>query len=276
MAEPEPSTTVTPAVAPPVVEPPPIPPKPDGVPEKFYNPTTGDVNYVEWGKAHTGLETQMHQAKPADPTPQITPPPASENATVEQILVDTGITDEQISQQWTEHGKLSDDQYAALANKGFNKNVVDTHMNAQVALSTVRRQEVQVALKQAHDLVGGEQQLKNLLTWAGATITDPARMARINKQLEDPKQMNDAVTLLDAEHAKAVNAGTAQNLVTGGTAAPTSVGVVYATIEEQNAAIGDERYNPTNPTTHQRNPKHDPAYYKDVNSRLRMPAQGHL
>ena len=276
MAENDP---VVPTAAPPApapaapAAPPPIPPKPEGVPDKFYNPATGAINHIEYGKAHAALETQMHQSQPANEAPQITAPPASENATVEQILVDTGLNEEQISQQWTQNGKLSDDQYAALANKGFNKNVVDTHMKAQTALSAFNSQKVQTAVKQAQGLVGGEQQLKNLITWAGSAITDPARLDRINKQLEDPDQLEDAVKLLNAEHAAAVNAGTTQSLVTGDPAAPVNNGV-YETLEEQNRAIADERYQPRNPTTGQPNPKHDPAYFNQVNARLRMPKQG--
>lgn len=181
-------------------------------------------------EAYTALEKRLGSgatppapATPTQPTPA-TPaqPPAQPTAEVADI--------EKYQQEFSETGKLSDETYAALAAKGFSKQVVDNYIAGQQAASQLAEQEV-------FSVVGGQEQYKQLVTWAQGLPKADQDAYNAVMATNDPARMKLAVQGLQARMAAAH--GSDPRLIGGGNAhsAPT-----FANVHQMKEAIQDPRY----------------------------------
>lgn len=165
-------------------------------------------------------------ADPKAPAMQVPDPsaPLPDDADITALLASVGLTRDQVWTQYTQHGILTDEQYAALRTKGVTRKMVNDHLAGEASLG----REIQQVRSQAADLAGGQDQLDALLSF-GSTL--PAKMiASINARLADKDLCLAAVRELAAEHQQAVGAGKAQPLIQGGVApAQASAGYDNAT-----------------------------------------------
>ena len=187
--------------------------------------------YKDANEAATGykeLERVLGGLKPAktlDPKTPVEPLKLGEaseaEADVPQILTKAGLVQADLEKQWLEHGELTDEQYAAIhkARPSLTKGDVKLIASGMAAQAVVRNQAVAATVSEAEKIVGGTEQLKNLLNSAGQFITDKAEQADFNRRLADPKLAVGAVRDLAARHAAEVGAGRSQPLITGGSPA---------------------------------------------------------
>jgi hypothetical protein len=87
-------------------------------------------------------------------------------------------------------------------------------MAAQVA---IKNQTVQTAILEAEGVVGGKEQLQNLLSQAVNFVTDKAELEDFNRRLADPKLAVGAVRDLASRHATEIGAGRSAPLIRGST-----------------------------------------------------------
>ena len=145
----------------------------------------------------------------AQPTGDTTPPPP---ATVQEVLTRAGLDQADLSNQYLENGRLTDEQYGKLAQQGYPRDVVDGFYAGQMA-------QVAAIERQAADIAGGEQGLETLLGWAGKTMDD-GTIATMNARLADPSTAIDTVRQLKSAYDSAIRAGGSRPLIGGGTPPP--------------------------------------------------------
>lgn len=193
---------------------------------------------------------------------------AQPDTSVDQILERAGLNAADLSQSFGATGKLTPEQYAALqkVNPGYTPAVVDAFMGAQVARSAFAEQTQAQIQKHAAELAGGQDKLDVLIAWAGRALNE-RQITDLNRRLADPDLYESAITEITALHAQKTGTAGSASLATGGAPKQGTV-APFASIAEQTAAMADKRYAPKL-VNGQPNPNHDPAYYRQVLSRLR-------
>lgn len=161
---------------------------------------------------------------------------------VDALLVKAGLDGAEVTKQWTEHGHLTDAQYAALKKVGYGRKLADTIATGQHARAVLAVQQNQAIRAQAIEVVGGEEAFKNLDAWASANLPKE-RLDSLNAMVKaSPKAYPEVVRMIKAEHAQALGAGKAQPLVTGSGGTPGTAIDSWAQIRALNrkAAAGDQ------------------------------------
>jgi hypothetical protein len=229
------------------------PVKPEHVPEKFWDATTGQVNYEAWSKSTTEAErriTELSTGKttPADQKPAGDTTPAAdtpEAKAAQEALSAKGMDLGEFSKEFSEKGALSDESYEKLVKSGFSRDLVDSFIAGQVALANQRDS---VGYQEA----GGKDKFVQMAEWSKTNMTDAER-ASFNKAMTGTvEDMKLAIGGLKARYQAAEGSDPA--LIggkggDGGTAA-------FASRAEMTAAIKDPRY------------AKDPAYRAVVEKRI--------
>jgi len=232
---------------------PPTPPqRPAHVPEKFWDAEKGQVRVDDLLKSYGELERGRSQPPAQAPAQQ---PPANQPAAdaakaaedaARAAGVDTSKVDfAGMSQHFYENGSLSEDHYKALEGAGISRELVNDFIAGQEARASL-------AVMEAHKLVGGEEQYRQMVTWAATNLPQAERDAFDAAVMGTPAQRNMAISALKARYAEAV--GSAPNLVRGASSVPG--GDAFQSTAEVVAAMSDPRY------------AKDPAYRASVERRL--------
>lgn len=220
------------------------PERPAWLPEKFKTPE-------DMAKSYEALEKRfsnpVERAKPPDGTPQIPTAPAvpelADDAGIAAIVERAGLKEADIVKAWQEKGELTDEQYAAFKKSGIPKGAVKEFLAAQ---SAIGKQIVQASMKEALDFVGGEEQHKNLLAWAGNGGITAQEVDAMNAELAaDPTRIGAITRDLYARHIKLVGAGKAQPLLSGESAP--SGGGPYKSQEEIAKVVNSPEYQAGDP-----------------------------
>jgi hypothetical protein len=221
-------------------------PRPEHIPEKFWDAAKGEVNVEAMAKSYVELEktrtpAQEPAKEPAKEPAQADPAKAAEAVAAAKLDMST------LQQEFQAGGKLSDDSYAKLAAAGFDKAVVDAHIAGQVALAQQRDSE-------GFNLAGGQESFGKMTAWAQTALA-PADIEAFNSAVTGtPAQMKQAITALKAQYEAAVGKDPA--LVSGGSAGDNSGEQPFASRAEVTTAMRDSRY------------KADPAYRAMVERRV--------
>ena len=204
---------------------------PPGIPEKFWDPETGQVRTEDLLKSYQELEKRLSQPKPDEPP---APPPAPEGETPEGETPE-GETPaqqsaiERASAEWAEKGELTAETYEALEKSGIPRAMVDQYVAGA--------QAQQAALEQkAYSIAGGPEGYKAMAEWASTNLSD-AELNAFNQDVADPARVESAVSGLRARY-QAAN-GFDGNRVAG--AKPAS-GDVFRSRHEMMSAMNDPRY----------------------------------
>lgn len=227
-----------------------IEPKPEGVPDKFYDPATGKVDYQGLAKSYVELEKAQSTAKekPVEKTEE-TPKeaPKSEDA-ADKAVADAGLDMATLQKEYAESGVLSDESYAKLEKSGIPKDMVNDYIEGQVA-------RVEIMKSQAYALTDGAEGYQAMVEYAKANLT-PKEIAAYNAAVNsrDGETRSLAIQGMWAKYnADSGNGG--NNLITGKTNTKVSPGT-YASRAEMMADMGDPRY------------KSDPAFRAKVADKL--------
>jgi len=189
-------------------QPPQDPPPPDAT---HGSDGKGDKTRDDQGRFAAGLNVE--------------PPQITDESSVEDILDAAGLQNDKIVDQWTQNGKLDDAAYESLKklNPAFTRKVVDSFIAGQHAAAQGVAQRQQQIVTEAQQLVGGQEQLDNLIGWAARNIDrdalgDPQNPApgTINHRLKDPKLWRGAITELRASYSEATGGDQSRPLVGGG------------------------------------------------------------
>lgn len=208
-----------------------IAPKPEGIPDKFYNAETGVVDYTALAKSYVELEKA--KGKPPTEAPKENPKDASKES-AEEAVKEAGLDLSELSAQYATDGDLSEENYAKLAKAGFDKAYVDTFIEGQKAMQEVAR-------TQAFSVTEGADGYSAMVEWAAANSTP-----------EDIQAYNEAVNSRDSKTREAAVKGlwasytsdsgeTGANLITSKTNSKVGDGS-YQSRAEMMADMKDPRY----------------------------------
>jgi hypothetical protein len=159
---------------------------PEGVPAKFWDAEKGAVNVDALLKSYGELE-KAHSA-PVDDTP--TP----DHDVAQQAVKDAGLDWDTIVGK-ASSGGLEDSDFAALEGVGIPKAVVDNYL-------TLARNESLRQTELAHQHVGGEAKMNELLDWAAANLSAP-EIATYNQMLGTRDGWKPALDVISAKMAAA-------------------------------------------------------------------------
>ncbi len=230
-----------------------IPSKPEGIPEKFWNAMTGEIDTSGLAKSYTELEKRFSQPKPkteateaTDSTEETTTTPEAPADNAEAIVESAGLNMQDLSKEYADAGELSEEAYTKLDKAGIPKDMVDQYIAGQKAL------QEQVQLR-AFAEVGGAQEYANMVDWAKGNLT-PSEAKAFNKAVGgDQEQINLAVRGLRDKYVQANGRDPSRSLggnsTTGGTKS-------FGSRAELTTAMSDPRYSK------------DEAYRKSVERRL--------
>lgn len=139
-----------------------VPAKPEGVPDKFYNAETGEIDYEAWGKAHHELESKFHK-KPEDAD-------SDAEGADEQTEEPAGIMEREsvkaAREAFAKDGELTEDHYKAIeAETGFSKEDVDAWIEGQ-------RTRAEAPFRAAYEAAGGEENYEAMAEWMRANLSE--------------------------------------------------------------------------------------------------------
>lgn len=198
---------------------------------------------------NTNINEQPVEPTDTQETPQapsvplvidITPPAATQQA---EINFDPYYAEYQSA------GKLSDESYQALRDKGLPKAFVDQYIDGQRALAELHAEK-------AYAVVGGKNEFAKIAEWAKVNLSQQELAAFNAGVMGNVYQMQLAVQGLQAKYA--AHSGSAPNLLSGSGGASGITQGGFKSTFEMVTAINDPRY------------KHDPAYRNDVARRISL------
>lgn len=184
----------------------------------------GDVLALE--RHYKDLETLYGKFKTPEPKPDAGKPgelaikpetkaPPPDDADVDAIVAKAGLKATELGETWLKDGKLTEDQYKALAGQGYSRKMVDSYMGGQVAIAQQSQARIAAAEAEGIKVAGGEEQHKNLRAWASHNIP-AAELKRLGDQVEaDPAFYPTYIEIIASRHRQEVAGGKAQPLITG-------------------------------------------------------------
>lgn len=218
-----------------------VPQRPEGVPAKFWNPETGEVNTDALIQSYNELERKQSQGGQEE-TPEgddgdaVTPEGEATPTASEFISNAAG--------EYAETGKISEDTIKSLVDSGISEDTINQYMAGMEA-------QAKLHLMSAHEAAGGKDTFENAVKWAQVNM-EPATYEALNIQFQNPATMDLAVKTLVSQFNQAE--GTKGRRLEG---APfSSAGDVFRSQTEVVNAMSNPKY------------KNDPAYRKEVTEKL--------
>ena len=205
------------------------PETPEGVPEKFFDKESGQVNVAALLASYKALEAKLGAPAPAndqtapaagaEPTAAPTDPaaapkleiPAGSVDPVADLVTAAGLNVDALGAKIMKTGKLDDTDYAAIEKLGIPRPLIDQHVNAMKQLGEITQAE---NTRQAVAMFGNEAAMDATLKWAAATYTE-AEQARLNAKLNSA-DWRDAVKVLRSDYMAANPGASEPTLRTGG------------------------------------------------------------
>jgi hypothetical protein len=200
-----------------------------GRPE-FLQPKFSSVE--EQARAYVELEKQFSSrgAPAASATPAPATAPQSLDIPTQQP---TQFDFAPFSAELQKNGKLSDQSYQTLANKGFPRDLVDGYIEG-----TSAREQRRVST--VYQAAGGQQQFDAIRNWAASTL-NPAEITSLNNALNNPDVNIASLAAQGLAARYAAANGVTPDLTMGKTAAAGVEG--YASRDEMVRDMMDPRYN---------------------------------
>ena len=223
--------------------------KPEGVPDKFYNPVTGEVDYASMTKSYVELEKSKSK-QPVTPkeipkvdTPVVTP----EAAEAGKAVAEAGVDMNSLSAEYADAGELSQESYDKLAKAGIPQDMVDNYIEGQLA-------KVEVVKGQAHAITEGADGYKAMIEWA-TTNSKPDEIKAYNMAVNSANTNIRELAIKDMWSKYGKDTGNTGNLITGKENGKIGSGV-YESRSQMMADMANPKY------------KEDPAFRKSVETKL--------
>lgn len=221
-AAPPPAAPVTPPANPPAPAAPQAPAWLNDVPEKLRR-ATPEETIAEVIKSRNELERTLgSRGQPQAPTPPSAPesglsiPEPSADDDLPTVIQKSGLKMDALEKQWKEHGKLTDEQYAALrrAKPGFTNKDIDIFAAGLVAQAEVRAARQAQWKQEAAAIAGGQDKLDFLLGNAPSFVP-AAELEGVREMVADPVLFRQGIRLLSLYHAEHTKSGGSVPLITG-------------------------------------------------------------
>jgi len=201
---------------------------PEWLPDKFNSPEELAAAYKELEKRQSGGET-TESAEEGE----------GESSEVNAVF-------ETATAEYTEKGQLSEQTFAALAEQGISKDVVDSYIAGQEAISAQQTTQI-------YDAVGGESNYSDVIAWASDVLPD-SEIDAYNAILQTGTMEQAAVAAKGLHAQYQASQGTAPTLRQGATSGE---GIMpFGSAAQVTEAMRDRRY------------LNDPAFRKTVEKRL--------
>lgn len=216
--------------------------KPEGIPDKFWDPATGQVNYEALAKSYVELEAKLGGKKPEDTTTQTEQKPGAdgEQKTPEQQQQEQDNVFVKASKEFTEKGAITEDTYKVLAEKhNIPKEYVDAYVEGQVAKQQLQQQTSSQKEEQLLGSVGGREAFEAMASWAKQTFSE-AELDAFNAQVALSAE-SAALALQFLKTRYVQSNGKEAKLITGGRPT-TQVVDGFTSKTEMMAAMRDPRY----------------------------------
>lgn len=204
------------------------PTRPDNVPEKFWDPETGQVRVEDLLKSYTELE----KGKQPDPQPDTT----QTDAAAQEAAQAAGLNWDDLGTKITAKGDIEASDYEALAKVGITKELVQDFIAGRQA-----RQEL--AQNAAYEYGGGKEAVDGVMEWAGKNLTAD-QIAGYNQMLSGPSWQV-ALDTLKSLHAKATGSGEPNLEAAKGLGGGATLG--YQSQDEMTADMANPLYNDMGP-----------------------------
>lgn len=135
-------------------------------------------------------------------------------------------------QKYAENNGFTDEDYSALAEKGYPKEVVQVY---EQGLRALQQSRTDAAVK----AVGGDDQLKTVQQWAGQNLSD-AELTAFNNQLNSAQSAEEVGVIYEALNARYRRSAGESDLVSAKGSTPKAAG--YSNRQELVKAMSDPRY----------------------------------
>lgn len=139
---------------------------------------------------------------------------------------------EEFGRKYAEKGEFTDEDYQALADKGYPREVVQIYEQGLKSLQQARTSA-------AAEAVGGTESLAQIQTWAGQNLSD-GELAAFNKQLSNAQTAEEVGVIYATLRTKYQAASGEATLVSGSSNTPK--GAAFANRSEMVKAMSDPRY----------------------------------
>jgi hypothetical protein len=175
-----------------------VAPKPEGVPDKFYNAETGKVDYDSLAKSYTELEKKQSQTpKQTEAAPE----------TAEEAVESAGLDLASLNKEYADNNKLADSSYEALEKAGINRATVDSYIAGQHALAAQ-------AQASAFEITGGQENYAAMSEFAKANLT-PDALKSYNTAVNSPDKSTRDLAVRGLYAQFSAESGSGNNLVMG-------------------------------------------------------------
>ena len=222
------------------------PDRPEWLPEKFESAEAMAQAYADLERklGSSSKDSTEEVQTETDDEPELNA--EAEASDVAQALDNVGLDFDTFQQEYTETGGLSDEAYDSLAEKGFNRELVDTWIAGQEAIAQQQTGKI-------FDMVGGQDSYAEMVQWAAENLSESEIDAyNTNVESGDMSLANFAVQGLAARYRSEV--GSEPKLVQGDAASSSSG--AFQSVAELTSAMRDPRYGK------------DPAYRNAVAEKL--------
>lgn len=214
-----------------------ITPKPEGIPDKFYNAQTGEVDYAGLAKSYQELEKKIGQPK-EEPKAEPKAPP-KENAEGNKTEADkavekAGLDMSSLQAEWAENGAISEASYEALEKAGIPKETADAYIAGQEAL-------VEQVRQQAFTLTDGEQNYEAMVQWAVDNLS-PEEIQAFNNQVNTRNKGVRETAIRGLYSRFTAENGSEGNLLAGKTGATSGSSQGYESKAQMMQEMNDPRY----------------------------------
>ncbi len=191
--------------------------RPSWLPEKFQS---GE----DLAKAYGELEKQFSSGNQQQQTEQA--------PNQEQIEQATGLDLNPFYEEFASQGSIGEESYAKLAEKGLSKDLVDSYIAGQMAISDNHVKSIQQA-------AGGEQKYSEIVQWAGNNMSE-AEVSNFNEIVEKGSLEAATFAIKGLKAQYDAQFGTQPDLLQGQTAKVDND--VYRSTAEVVRAINDPKY----------------------------------
>ncbi|MGV2169636.1 capsid assembly protein [Agrobacterium sp. 16-172Ci] len=209
--------------------------RPAWLPEKFSSPEDLAASYAELEKKLSGGQEE----KPATTTET----PLEE---ARSVVDGAGLDFNALSDEFISTGALSEGSYKTLAEKGFDRDLVDSYIEGQTAKADLFRAEVLLE-------VGGEQSYTDMVTWAAQNLSK-AEIEAYDAQVDSGNLTAAKMAVAGLKARFQRDNGEEPDLLNGDTGGASVE--TFRSTAELTAAMRDPRY------------KKDAAYRADVERKL--------
>ena len=162
--------------------------------------------------------------------------PSTHDMTIEGVMDAAGLSAEDVVTNFNNDGQLSDNQYSALSNLGFSRQVVDEYLQGRKAVAQNGEYALDTMRRNAEELAGGKEQLEGLLNWASNHYKEnPEEIDRLNERIQDPQQYKSVIKELMWDWKIETGRGSTHQLVQGDRMPETSAG--FTNVDDLVAAM---------------------------------------